>query len=66
MSKAPLATQAFFAEQECKALELGKRMAAAGFSPEDNPFTALNPRIAQRWSRGYWGVHALQNLVSAR
>jgi hypothetical protein len=55
-----------FAEQEQSAFDLGRRMAGAGFSLEDNPFASLNPRFARQWTRGFLGLKALAGIAAAR
>jgi hypothetical protein len=52
-----------FSERERSAFDLGHRMAAAGFSLEDNPFTRLNPRLATQWARGFLGSTTLARIV---
>jgi len=54
-----------FSDQERKAFELGRRMAQAEFSPQDNPFTVVNPRLAMQWQHGYAAANALIGLTSA-
>ena len=63
---APLESQPSFRDQESRAFALGQRMASAGFAHDDNPFAALNLRLASRWSRGFLGVNTLKNIVAAR
>ena len=48
-----------FSAQEDKAFALGRRMAEAGFSMDDNPFTNLQPRLARRWLDGFVSENAL-------
>jgi hypothetical protein len=54
-----------FAEQERKAFDLGRRMAAAGFSLQDNPFAQVHPRFAAQWAHGYFAAHTLDGITSA-
>jgi len=54
-----------FAEQERKAFDLGRRMAEAGFSLQDNPFAQVHPRFAAQWSHGYFAAHTLRGITSA-
>ena len=48
-----------FSDQEDKAFALGRRMAEAAFSMDDNPFTNLQPRLARRWLDGFVSENAL-------
>lgn len=41
-----------------KARDLGFRMAQAGFSEEDNPYTGAFPRLSRDWNEGF-RVHKL-------
>jgi hypothetical protein len=54
-----------FAEQERQAFDLGRRMAATGFSLEDNPFMRIHPRFAVQWTHGYFAANALRGLGAA-
>ena len=54
-----------FSEQERGAFELGQRMAATGFSLQDNPFARLHPRFATQWTRGFLGRSALAGITAA-
>jgi hypothetical protein len=54
-----------FSEQERGAFELGQRMAAAGFSLQDNPFARLHPRFAKQWTHGFLGRSALASITAA-
>jgi hypothetical protein len=54
-----------FSEQEHRAFELGRRMARAEFSLQDNPYTGLHPRLANQWLQGFVGDNALRGLTSA-
>lgn len=54
-----------FAEQERKALELGRRMAEAAFSINDNPFTKIHPRFAAQWLQGFTAASTLKSIGSA-
>jgi hypothetical protein len=54
-----------FSEQERKAFQLGRRMADAEFSVQDNPFTIVNPRLAVQWLQGFVAANALRGLTSA-
>jgi hypothetical protein len=54
-----------FAEQERKALELGRRMAEAAFSINDNPFTQVHPRFAAQWLQGFTTASTLKSIGSA-
>ena len=51
-----------FADQERQAFELGRRMSEANFSPQDNPFARIHPRLAVQWQHGFFAAHVLQNL----
>ncbi len=55
-----------FPEQECKAFDLGRRMAEAGFAAHDNPFTTVHPRFAVQWSRGFLALNRLRNIAGAQ
>jgi hypothetical protein len=57
-------TGELFAEQERKAFDLGRRMAAAGFSLQDNPFAQVHPRFAAQWAHGYFAAHTLHGITS--
>jgi len=48
-----------FSDQEDKAFALGRRMAEAAFTMDDNPFTNLQPRLARRWLDGFVSENAL-------
>ncbi len=54
-----------FAEQERKAFDLGRRMASAGFSIQDNPFAQVHPRFAAQWAHGFVAAHTLDGISSA-
>jgi hypothetical protein len=54
-----------FAERERKTLDLGRRMAAAGFSLQDNPFAQVHPRFAGQWAHGYFAAHTLDGSTAA-
>jgi hypothetical protein len=54
-----------FAEQERKALELGRRMAEANFSIHDNPFTKIHPRFAAQWLQGFIAASTLRSIGSS-
>jgi hypothetical protein len=54
-----------FAEQERKALELGRRMAEANFSVHDNPFTHVHPRFATQWVQGFMAASTLRSIGSS-
>ncbi len=54
-----------FSEQERSAFELGRRMAQAAFTVEDNPYDRLNPRLARRWMSGFLGSRALGRIAAA-
>jgi hypothetical protein len=54
-----------FSEQERKALELGRRMAEADFSINDNPFTKVHPRFAAQWLQGFTAASTLKSISSA-
>jgi hypothetical protein len=62
MMKAP---QQMFSEQQQKAFNLGRRMAEAGFSLQDNPFTNVHPRFSACWSRGFQAVDTLRSFGAA-
>ncbi|MCL4802468.1 MAG: hypothetical protein KJ025_22965 [Burkholderiales bacterium] len=42
-----------FSDLEDRAFLLGRRMAAATFSIDDNPFAQLQPRLARKWLDGF-------------
>ena len=48
-----------FSDQEDRAFSLGRRMAEAAFTMEDNPFANLQPRLARRWLDGFVSENAL-------
>jgi hypothetical protein len=48
-----------FSDLEDKAFLLGRRMAEAAFSMDDNPFANLQPRLARRWLDGFVSENAL-------
>jgi hypothetical protein len=48
-----------FSDLEHRAFVLGRRMAEAAFSMEDNPFEHLQPRLARRWLDGFVSENAL-------
>jgi len=48
-----------FSDLEDKAFTLGRRMAEAAFSMNDNPFANLQPRLARRWLDGFVSENAL-------
>jgi len=54
-----------FADQERQAFELGRRMAEADFSLEDNPFPRISPRLAVQWTHGFFAANALHGLSVA-
>jgi hypothetical protein len=54
-----------FAEQERQAFDLGRRMAAADFTLEDNPFAHIHPRFAVQWTHGFFAANALHGLSAA-
>ena len=54
-----------FADQERQAFELGRRMALADFSLEDNPFVRIHPRLAVQWTHGFFASNALHGLSAA-
>ena len=54
-----------FADQERHAFELGRRMAKADFSLEDNPFQRISPRLAVQWTHGFFAANALHGLSAA-
>jgi hypothetical protein len=54
-----------FAEQERQAFDLGRRMADANFSLQDNPFAQIMPRLAVQWAHGYFAANALRGLSAA-
>jgi hypothetical protein len=57
--------ETMFAEQERQAFDLGRRMAEADFSLQDNPFTQILPRLAVQWAHGFFAANALQSISSA-
>jgi len=48
-----------FSDQENRAFLLGRRMADAAFSMDDNPFVNLQPRLARKWIDGFVSENAL-------
>jgi hypothetical protein len=48
-----------FTDLEHRAFLLGRRMAEAAFSMDDNPFAQLQPRLARRWLDGFVSENAL-------
>jgi hypothetical protein len=54
-----------FADQERQAFDLGRRMAKADFSLEDNPFARIHPRLAVQWTHGFFATNALRGLSAA-
>lgn len=54
-----------FAEQERQAFDLGRRMAEADFSLQDNPFPQIAPRLAVQWAHGFFAANALRGISSA-
>jgi hypothetical protein len=48
-----------FSDLEDRAFLLGRRMAEAAFSMDDNPFANLQPRLARRWLDGFVSENAL-------
>ena len=48
-----------FSDLEDRAFRLGRRMAEAAFSMEDNPYAHLQPRLARRWLDGFVSENAL-------
>jgi hypothetical protein len=48
-----------FSDLEHRAFVLGRRMAEAAFTMEDNPFAHLQPRLARRWLDGFVSENAL-------
>jgi hypothetical protein len=48
-----------FSNQEDRAFGLGRRMAEAAFSMDDNPYANLQPRLARRWLDGFVSENAL-------
>lgn len=48
-----------FSDLEDRAFLLGRRMAEAAFSMDDNPFANLQPRLARKWIDGYVSERAL-------
>ncbi|NJN40035.1 MAG: hypothetical protein HC807_03060 [Gammaproteobacteria bacterium] len=50
-----------FNDLEDKAFLLGRRMAEAAFSMDDNPFTNLQPRLARKWLDGFVSENAFHN-----
>lgn len=42
-----------FSDLEDKAFLLGRRMAEATFTMDDNPFANLQPRLARKWIDGF-------------
>jgi hypothetical protein len=54
-----------FTEQERKAFDLGRRLAAAGFSLQDNPFAQVHPRFAAQSAHGYFAAHTLGGITAA-
>ena len=54
-----------YVDHERRAFELGRRMAHAEFSIQDNPFTGVHPRLASQWLQGFVGANALRGLTSA-
>lgn len=54
-----------FADQERQAFDLGRRMAEADFSLQDNPFAQIAPRLAAQWAHGFFAANALRGISSA-
>ncbi len=54
-----------FSELEQRAFALGRRMADANFLLQDNPFTAVHPRLATQWTHGFLAANALRGIASA-
>jgi len=54
-----------FADQERQAFDLGRRMAEANFTLEDNPFVRIHPRLATQWAHGFFAANALKGLRAA-
>lgn len=54
-----------FCDQERRAFDLGRRMAAAEFALQDNPYSGVHPRLANQWLQGYVSANALRGLTSA-
>jgi hypothetical protein len=54
-----------FIDQERQAFDLGRRMAEADFTLEDNPYARINPRLAVQWTHGFFAANALRGLRSA-
>jgi hypothetical protein len=48
-----------FSDLEHRAFLLGRRMAEAAFTMDDNPFAQLQPRLARRWLDGFVSENAL-------
>jgi hypothetical protein len=51
-----------FGDQVQQAHGLGRRMALAGFSEEDNPYTNLNYRLKKAWSEAFSTAQLSLNL----
>jgi hypothetical protein len=58
-------TTTMFSEQERQAFDLGRRMAAADFNLQDNPFAHIHPRFAVQWTHGFFAANALHGLSAA-
>lgn len=54
-----------FSELEQRAFALGRRMADANFYLQDNPFTAVHPRLASQWTHGFIAANTLRGIASA-
>lgn len=54
-----------FSEQERQAFDLGRRMAEADFTLQDNPYARISPRLAVQWTHGFFAANALHGLSSA-
>ncbi|MCZ7563738.1 MAG: hypothetical protein M5U08_07960 [Burkholderiales bacterium] len=52
-----------FNDLEDRAFRLGRRMAVATFSIEDNPFAQLQPRLARKWLDGFVSQNSLLGKI---
>lgn len=52
-----------YLEQCAFARELGARMADAGFSLEDNPYTSLHPRLCEQWASGFGALNVGKQVL---
>jgi len=50
-----------FSDLEDRAFLLGRRMAEAAFTMDDNPFANLQPRLARKWLDGFVSETALHS-----